>query len=68
MKAHRFKTGQIVEPESGGPFTAIPPGTYEVVQLMPPTTAGTSQYRIKSLKDGHQRVVRESELATERTG
>jgi len=68
MMQHKFKAGQIVEPEARGPAMAIPPGTYEVLQLMPATTGGSNQYRIKSLKDGHQRVVRESELAPDRVG
>jgi len=33
-----------------------------VVRLMPPTVGGDNQYRIKSLSDGHERVVKESDL------
>lgn len=42
-------------------FKPTPPGSYEVIRLLPPT--GTcNQYRLKSLKNGHERIVREDEL------
>jgi hypothetical protein len=57
---HKFKIGQMVEARvsiSG----QTPPGTYEVTRLLPPT--GTSnQYRLKSLKSGHEWVVREEDI------
>jgi hypothetical protein len=61
MPGHRFKEGDVVDALSGG-MGAMPPGRYKIVRLMPPTVAGSNQYRIKSLKDGHERLVRESDL------
>jgi hypothetical protein len=61
MKAHKFQTGQFVR------LTARvlkPEATtrYEVVRLMPPE--GTvNQYRVRSVDDGHERMVKESDLA-----
>ena len=61
MALHKFKIKQAVE------FVAIyhtqkPLGRFEIVRPLP-TEHGVLQYRIKSLTDGHERVVRESELA-----
>ena len=61
MPAHKYRTGQIVE-AAAKVFSVIPPGRYEIVRLMPPTVGGDNQYRIKSLSDGHERVVKESDL------
>jgi len=61
MPAHRHKEGVIVEIR-GGAASVIPPGRYEITRLMPPTVGGDNQYRVKSLRDGHERLVRESDL------
>lgn len=62
MAIHRFKEGQVIDaPDSSMRF--VPPGRYRIIRLMPPTVAGNNQYRIKSLKDGHERIVKESDLA-----
>jgi hypothetical protein len=58
---HKFKVGQSVE------FTASalhpkPLGSFKVVKVMP-SERGILQYRIKSVMDGHERMVLESELA-----
>ncbi|HEY7690671.1 MAG TPA: hypothetical protein VH835_18365 [Dongiaceae bacterium] len=57
---HKFKLGQVVEARrSMNGYT--PPGAYEVTRLLPPV--GTSnQYRLKSLKSGHEWVVREEDI------
>ncbi len=47
-------------------LSVTPPGRYEIVRLMPPTVGGDNQYRIKSLHDGHERVVKESDWSTVR--
>ena len=62
MPAHKFQVGQIVD-AAGKIFSVIPPGRYEIVRLMPPTVGGENQYRIKSLHDRHERVVKESDLS-----
>jgi len=61
MPSHRFKEGDVVDAVEGK-VGMLPPGRYKIVRLMPPTVAGDNQYRIKSLKDGHERLVKESEL------
>lgn len=61
MERHKFKVGQSVE------FTASalhpkPLGSFKIVKIMP-SERGVLQYRIKSVMDGHERMVLESELA-----
>jgi hypothetical protein len=57
---HKFKIGQVVEARQSMNIHT-PPGPYEVTRLLPPT--GTSnQYRLKSLKSGHEWVVREEDI------
>ncbi|HEV2549586.1 MAG TPA: hypothetical protein VGU20_19880 [Stellaceae bacterium] len=61
MAAHKFKVGQLVTLHSRrhGVFAE----QFEVVRLLPPEK-GVFQYRIKSTRDGHERVVFENELAS----
>jgi hypothetical protein len=58
---HKFKLGQAVE-LVGANVNLRPLGRFEVVRLMP-TEHGLRQYRIRSLTDGHERMVLEAELA-----
>jgi hypothetical protein len=58
--AHKFKAGQAVtvaprryDPRLGGNF--------EVVRILP-AERGNNQYRIRSVTDGHERVVIEGEI------
>jgi hypothetical protein len=60
MAAHIFKVGQVVTAKANLSGTT-PPGPYEVVRLLPPTGMA-NQYRLKSLKNGHERVVREDDI------
>ncbi|HEY3916404.1 MAG TPA: hypothetical protein VGL83_01365 [Stellaceae bacterium] len=57
---HKFKLGQAVE-LIGASIRLKPLGRFEVVRLMP-TEHGLHQYRIRSLVDGHERMVLEAEL------
>jgi hypothetical protein len=53
MLSHRkFRIGQLVQ---------VPRGSYEVTKKLP-ESRGEFEYRIKSMSEPHQRVVRESEL------
>jgi hypothetical protein len=63
MTAHKFKIGQLVTLHSKrhGVFAE----QFEVVRLLPPANADF-QYRVKSTRDGHERVVVESELSVSR--
>jgi hypothetical protein len=64
MAAHKFKVGQLVILHSKR--HGIWAEKFEVVRLLPPAN-GDFQYRIKSTRDGHERVVFESELSVSRT-
>ena len=63
MATHKFAVGQTVrfspdrdqEPATKG-------GLFKIVRLLP-EAAGVLQYRLKSEIDGHERVVREDQLA-----
>ena len=59
MAAHKFKVGQLVTLHSKR--HGVWAERFEVVRLLPPEK-GIFQYRIKSTRDGHERVVFESEL------
>jgi hypothetical protein len=59
--SYKFKLGQSVELIAGE--TRLKPlGRFEIVRLMP-SEHGLRQYRIRSLTDGHERMVIEGELA-----
>ncbi|HEY0524426.1 MAG TPA: hypothetical protein VGD08_13620 [Stellaceae bacterium] len=60
MAAYRFKAGQSVTMLSRM-GTGLPTGKFKIVRLLP-TEGGNNQYRIKSVVDGHERVVLESEI------
>ncbi|MCR0984306.1 hypothetical protein [Roseomonas populi] len=61
QQSHRFSIGESVEliPRHFTPRDAH--GHYTVVRLLP-NDAEDREYRVKSGKDGHERVVRESEM------
>jgi hypothetical protein len=60
MAAHKFKVGQLVTLHSRRHGVWAEP--FEIVRPLPHEN-GYFQYRIKSTRDGHERVVFESELA-----
>ncbi len=59
-RIHKFKVGQTVDliPST---FRSAASGTYEIVALRP-AEDGSTQYRIKSKSEVHERVVSESDL------
>ncbi|HLY57227.1 MAG TPA: hypothetical protein VKS60_16810 [Stellaceae bacterium] len=61
MAEHKFKAGQSVELR-GRMGTWVPPGPFSVVRPLPPE-GRENQYRLKSKRDGHERVAIESDLA-----
>lgn len=61
MTAHKFKIGQTVT-IARRPYEETPMGSFSVVRALP-TERGIKQYRIKSARDGHERVVSEAELS-----
>ena len=57
---HKFKAGDAVAvaPRRYNPRFR---GSFTVVQVLP-EERGSNQYRIRSVKDGHERVVMEGEI------
>jgi hypothetical protein len=58
MPAHKFQVGEIVHLS---PSIVRAGGSYEVIKQLP-EIGGEFHYRIKSMKEPHERVVRENEL------
>jgi hypothetical protein len=61
MPLHKFTVGQSVEILPGKHDGNVPRGAYTVERLLP-NDAADREYRVKNLRDGHERVVRESQL------
>ncbi|MBA4211233.1 MAG: hypothetical protein C0454_17035 [Parvibaculum sp.] len=61
MQAHKYKIGDTVEFTAGGSYPPAARGRYQIVRQLPSEGEGF-QYRIKSLADGHERMVREGQL------
>jgi hypothetical protein len=59
--SHRFRPGQSVRFCRGYPYRDAAEGTYEVIRQLPQYD-GDYQYRIKSAREQHERVVKEQEL------
>lgn len=66
MVRHKFAVGQKVEFLAGRNDPHVPPGIYTVVRQLP-VEANDWQYRVKNAHDGHERVMRESQLAEHST-
>lgn len=61
MQPHGFSVGQNVELFPGRQDGNVPRGIYTVLRLLP--NDGTDrEYRVRYQQDGHERVVRESQL------
>jgi hypothetical protein len=61
MSDHKFAVGQNVEFSPDWPIENTTKGQYTIVRLYPKTD-NTPQYRIKSKRDGHERMVQEDRL------
>ena len=60
MTVHRFKAGQQVTVAAHRP-SGVAGGTFKIIRVLP-EERGVWQYRVKSVADGHERVVLESDL------
>jgi hypothetical protein len=61
--SERFKSGQTVHLRRSLSNRSAADGEYRVVQQLPQSdTSGELQYRIKSTREPHERVVKESDL------
>jgi hypothetical protein len=61
MAVQKFNVGQKVEFLPGSLDGNVPRGTYTITRVLP-VEAGGRNYRVKNVRDGHERVVRESQL------
>lgn len=61
MTRHSFSVGQSVELFPGRLDGNVPRGTYTVQRLLP-NDGADREYRVRNVRDGHERVVRESQL------
>jgi len=61
MPLHSFALGQVLEFNPGKFDGTAARGTYTVVHLLP-NDGSDREYRVKNVRDGHERVVRESQL------
>ncbi|MGH7119225.1 MAG: hypothetical protein ACREFP_09605 [Acetobacteraceae bacterium] len=61
MTRHKFTVGQTVDFNAGSYGKTGNSGRYMVRRLLPSET-GDLQYRVQNVADGHERVVRESQL------
>jgi len=65
MAAHKFAVGQTMRfmPDRDERYQLTPGhGRFRIVRLLP-EAGNVLQYRVKSEVDGHERVVREDQLA-----
>ena len=58
---HKFAIGAAVRFSPGAFESAAVKGSYTIVRQLPPELRDC-QYRVKSSQDGHERIVRESQL------
>jgi len=63
MSAHKFTIGQTVLFAPDRHQLGSARGRFKVVRLLPEEAANIVQYRVKSQADGHERIVREDQLA-----
>jgi hypothetical protein len=56
-----FRPGQTVRLSRGFPYRSAAEGDYKIVSQLP-DDGGELQYRVKSVREPHERVVKESEL------
>ncbi|MBI0433563.1 hypothetical protein [Roseomonas sp. KE0001] len=61
MPPHSLSVGQTVELFPGKLEASAARGTYTVVRLLP-NDGADREYRVRNVQDGHERVVRESQL------
>jgi hypothetical protein len=57
----QFRSGQTVRLSRGLPYKSAADGDYKIVRQLP-DNGGEQQYRIKSVREPHERVVKESDL------
>ncbi|MBU8542530.1 MULTISPECIES: hypothetical protein [Roseomonadaceae] len=58
---HRYNVGQRIEFAPGRFDGSAPSGAYTVVRQLP-NDAQDREYRVKNSRDGHERIIRESQM------
>ncbi|MGK7864134.1 hypothetical protein [Falsiroseomonas sp. E2-1-a4] len=58
---HRYTVGQRIEFMPGRYDGSAPSGAYTVVRQLP-NDAQDREYRVKNSRDGHERIIRESQM------
>ena len=67
MSAHKFAIGQKLDFLPNPSTRSIPRGAYTVIRQLP-NDSPDREYRVKSVLDGHERVMQESQfVASPRT-
>lgn len=61
MPLHSFAVGQSVEFLPNRFEGSAPRGLYTVLRLLP-NDSSDREYRVRNVRDGHERVVRESQI------
>jgi hypothetical protein len=61
MPLHSYAVGQRIEFVPGRFDGSAPSGTYTVLRQLP-NDSTDREYRVKNTRDGHERVVRESQI------
>lgn len=61
MTRHKFAVGQEVEFSPKQRDLGIPPGVYRIVRQLP-AEGNDWQYRVVNARDGHERIMHESQL------
>jgi hypothetical protein len=61
MPLHSFSVGQSIEFVPAKFDGTTPRGTYTVVRQLP-NDSSDREYRVRNVHDGHERVVRESQI------
>ena len=61
MPHHSFAVGQMLEFDPGKFDGTAARGTYTVVRLLP-NDGSDREYRVKNARDGHERVMQESQI------
>jgi len=62
MSIHRFHVGQTVLYRPSTRFQDAPGGAYEITKRLPQNSDGAFEYRIRSPRETHERLAKESEL------
>lgn len=57
VREHKYQVSQVVDFTPG----TVSLGLYEIVRQLPPQ-GPENQYRVRNVRDGHERVVRENQL------